>query len=409
MTAPLDLGFVRSQFPALAGEWAFMDNAGGSQVLTRVADRIRDYLLTTSVQLGASYEVSRAAGARLADAHAQIAELIGARRPDELVMGPSTTALIYTLAAAMAESIRPGDEIIVTDSDHEANIGPWKTLEEKGATIKVWSVRADTLDLALEDLEALMGERTRLVCVTHASNILGTINPVAEIARAVHARGAKLLVDAVAYAPHRAVDVAGWDVDYYVFSFYKVYGPHFAVLYGKHEDLLALPSLNHYFIDRSVVPYKLQQGNVNYELAVGCTGIVSYLEELGARVGSEGPRRARILAAFDAIAAHEEALAERLLSYLRGRNDVRIIGHREADRALRVPTISFVVPGRPSDDIVRRVDEARIGIRFGDFYAKRLIETLGLAEGNGVVRVSLVHYNTLDEVDRLIAALDRIL
>ncbi|WP_207461616.1 cysteine desulfurase-like protein [Azospirillum sp. SYSU D00513] len=409
MTAPLDLGFVRSQFPALAGEWAFMDNAGGSQVLTRVADRIRDYLLTTSVQLGASYEVSRTAGARLADAHAQIAELIGARRPDELVMGPSTTALIYTLASAMAESIRPGDEIIVTDSDHEANIGPWKTLQEKGATIKVWSVRADTLDLALEDLEALMGERTRLVCVTHASNILGTINPVAEIARAVHARGAKLLVDAVAYAPHRAVDVAGWDVDYYVFSFYKVYGPHFAVLYGKHEHLLALPSLNHYFIDRSVVPYKLQQGNVNYELAVGCTGIVSYLEELGARVGSEGPRRARILAAFDAIAAHEEALAERLLSYLRGRNDVRIIGHREADRALRVPTISFVVPGRPSDDIVRRVDEARIGIRFGDFYAKRLIETLGLAEANGVVRVSLVHYNTLDEVDRLIAALDRIL
>ncbi|MBP2300510.1 cysteine desulfurase-like protein [Azospirillum picis] len=406
-SSPLDLSFVRSQFPALAGDWTFMDNAGGSQTLARVADRIRDYLLTSNVQLGASYGVSRRSGARVADAHAQVAELIGAARPDEVVMGPSTTALLYTLSAAMAGGIQPGDEIVVTDCDHEANIGPWRKLEERGAVIRTWAVRPDSLELSLDDLDRLLNGRTRLVCVTHASNILGTINPVADIARLVHRHGARLLVDAVAYAPHRAVDVAGWDVDYYVFSFYKVYGPHFAVLYGKHEHLAALPSLNHYFIDRSVIPYKLQPGNVNYELAVGCTGIVDYLAELGERCGAAGSRRARIEAAFDAIAAHEEALAERLLSYLRRRKDVRIVGHSAADRGLRVPTISFVVDGRRSDEVVSAVDSAMIGIRFGDFYARRLIEKLGLAAVNGVIRVSLVHYNTLDEVDRLVEALGR--
>jgi len=410
MLPALDLDFVRAQFPALSGDWVFFDNAGGSQTLRTVAERISDYLLTSNVQLGASYAVSKQSGARVSDAHVSIAELIGAARPDEVVMGPSATALSYTLAAALAEDIAPGDEIIVTDTDHEANIGPWLKLEQqKGAVIKVWAVRPDTLELELADLDALMTPRTKLVCFTHASNILGTINPVADITRFVHERGARVVVDGVAFAPHRAVDVAAWDVDFYIFSFYKVYGPHHAVLYGKYDQLLALPSLNHFFIGRDVVPYKLQQGNVNYELSVGCTAITDYLVELGGRTGSRTDRRGQILAAFDAIAQQEEQLADRLLSFLRSRNSVRIIGNPAADRTRRVPTISFIAENHRSDEVVPRVDEHRIGIRYGDFYARRLIEKLGLTAQAGVTRVSMVHYNTVAEVDRLVEALDHIL
>ena len=254
-----------------------------------------------------------------------------------------------------------------------------------------------------------MTPRTKLVCFTHASNILGTINPVADITRFVHERGARVVVDGVAFAPHRAVEVAAWDVDFYIFSFYKVYGPHHAVLYGKYDQLLALPSLNHFFIGRDVVPYKLQQGNVNYELSVGCTAITDYLVELGGRTGSRTDRRGQILAAFDAIAQQEEQLADRLLSFLRSRNSVRIIGDPSADRTRRVPTISFIAENHRSDEVVTRVDEHRIGIRYGDFYARRLIEKLGLTPQAGVIRVSMVHYNTVAEVDRLVEALDQIL
>jgi cysteine desulfurase family protein (TIGR01976 family) len=410
MLPALDLDFVRAQFPALSGDWVFFDNAGGSQTLRTVAERISDYLLSGNVQLGASYAASKQSGARVHDAHINIAELIGAARPDEIVMGPSATALTYTLASALAEDIFPGDEIIVTDTDHEANIGPWLKLEQqKGAVIKIWAVRPDTLELELVDLDALMTPRTKLVCFTHVSNILGTINPVADITRFVHERGARVVVDAVAFAPHRAVEVASWDVDFYIFSFYKVYGPHHAVLYGKYEQLLALPSLNHFFIGREVVPYKLQQGNVNYELSVGCTAITDYLVELGGRTGSRTDRRGQILAGFDAIAQQEEQLADRLLSFLRSRNSVRIIGDPSADRTRRVPTISFIAENHRSDEVVPRVDEHRIGIRHGDFYARRLIEKLGLTAQAGVTRVSMVHYNTVAEVDRLVEALDQIL
>lgn len=408
MSDLLDLEFVRAQFPALAGDGVFFDNAGGSQVLKGVVDRIADYLLTSNVQHGATYAASRRAAERLRQATADVAELIGARRPEEVVMGPSTTALLQMLSAALAERIQPGDEVIVTDCDHESNIGPWLKLRERGAVIKVWPTDPDSFELGLDSLRGLMTPRTKLVCFTHASNIFGTINPVAEITRLVHERGARVVVDGVAYAPHRLVDVAAWDVDFYVFSFYKVYGPHHAVLYGQHAQLLELPSLSHYFIGRERVPYKLQPGNVNYELSFGCGGIVDYLAELGRRHGAAGGRRACLERAFDAIAAHEEALSERLLGYLRARNDVRIIGRREAGRDRRVPTISFVTDGRSSADIVGRVDKADIGIRYGDFYSKRLIDKLGLGAKAGVVRVSMVHYNTLAEVDRLIQVLEEI-
>jgi cysteine desulfurase family protein (TIGR01976 family) len=395
-----DLDFIRGHFPGLAGEWIYMDNAGGSHVLAGVADRMRDFLLTTPVQHGASYGPSQAAARKVAEATAAVARMINAARPEEVVMGPSTTFLLQQLARGMADGLRPGDEIVVTNADHEANVGPWRALEARGVVIREWQVDPLTLELPLAGLERLLGPRTRLVAVTHCSNVLGTIMPIAEIARLAHAAGAELCVDGVALAPHRRVDVQALGCDWYVYSFYKTYGPHYAVLWGRHERLLELASLNHGFIGKDRVPYKLQPGNVNYELAYGCAGIPDYLDALGHH--HEGDP-------FEIMAAHEEALAERLLGWLRARNDVRIIGRSTAARDERVPTINFVAEGRSSSAVVAAVDPHRIGIRFGDFYARRLVEALGLAGQDGVVRVSMVHYNTLEEVDRLIVALDQAL
>lgn len=401
---PLDLAHVRSCFPALADGFAYFDNAGGSLVLRGVAERVADYLLTTSVQTGASYAHSQRASARLAEARARVATWIGARRPEEVVFGPSTTVLAQFLAKAMAGRLKPGDEVVVTDFDHESNIGPWRALEKAGVVVREWRINPETMRPDLADLDALLGPRTRLVAVTHASNILGTIMPVAEIARRVHAAGAELVVDAVAYAPHRALDVAGWDVDYYIFSFYKTYGPHFAVMYGKHDKLLELDGLYHWFYGREKVPAKLEPGNPSYEAAWGAAGIVDYLEGLGGGTG-----RVALERGFGDIAAHEAALAERLLGFLRSRNDIRVIGERTSDAAVRVPTIAFKVAGKDSAAIVAAVDQDPIGIRFGDFHSRRLVERLGLLEGNGVVRASMVHYNSLEEVDRLVESLQRAL
>jgi len=410
-TSPFDLDFVRAQFPALAGGWVFLDNAGGSQILGRVVDRITDYLKTSNVQLGASYAVSQRAGERMQEAQRRTAELVNAERPEEVVMGPTSTLLVQLLARAMAHQFTPGDEVVVTRADHESNIGAWVGLASIGVIPRFWEVNPDTGALELDDLGRVMSTRTKLVAFTHASNILGTINPVAAITRFVHDRGAKVCVDGVAYAPHRAVDVRAWDVDYYVLSLYKVYGPHHALLYGKYAHLLELANLYHYFIANDRIPYKLQPGNPNYELSYGAIGIADYLVELGARTGASAGAspRARIEAAFAAIADHEEALADRLLSYLTTKPRVRVIGATTADRAVRVPTISFVADDVDSQTIVRHIDTLQIGIRFGDFHSRRLVEHLDLARHNGVVRVSMVHYNTVAEIDRLIRGLDEVL
>ena len=410
-TPTLNLDRIRAEFPALQNDCVYLDNAGGSLVLRRVADRIRDYLLTSSVQLGASYAQSQDAGARVMAARRSVAELINAPHDDEVVMGGSTTSLMFQLTQALRPGIRQGDEIIVTNSDHEANIGGWTRLEEAGAVLRIWEVNRETLALELDDLDRLLSPRVKWVAMTHASNILGSVNPVAEVARRVHAAGARLCVDAVAYAPHRLVDVQASGADVYVFSFYKVFGPHYAVMWVQRDLLLELPSLNHYFIGTEVIPYKLQPGNVNYELSYGCVGINDYLTDVGGSLGCAGSARQKMQAAFDAFEQHEDALAERLLAYLRGKAGVRIVGlpSATAKPGARVPTVSFVVAGQHSEAIVLHMDRFGIGIRFGDFYAKRLIEALGLDGHGGVVRVSMAHYNTLDEIDRLVRHLDEVI
>ncbi|KHJ55696.1 aminotransferase [Aureimonas altamirensis] len=400
----LDIDYVRAQFPALAGEWVFMDNAGGSQVPRRVAERVSDYLLTSNVQTGATYAPSRLSMERVSQTRDAFARFMNCD-PGEIVEGPNTTILLRFLSEAMTGRLQPGDEIILTNVDHEANIGPWLKHAARGVIIKWWRCDPETFELDLAALKALIGERTRLVCVTHASNILGTINPIAEIADIVHAAGAELVVDAVAYAPHRAIDVKALKADYYVFSVYKVFGPHHAVMYGRRDRLEALDNIYHYFFDKSRVPHKLEPGNINYECAWGAMGAVDYVEEIG-RMGGAADGRAAIEAGFDAIAEQERALSARLIDYLSSRNSVRVIGRTSSAVADRVSTVSFTVGAESSKRIVDAVDAAHIGIRNGDFYARRIVEEHGLMAQDGVVRVSMVHYNTLDEVDRLIAALE---
>ncbi len=407
----LNVDKVRHYFPGLASEWTFFDNAGGSQTLKKVVDRISEFLLSSDVQLGASYGVSQLAGERLTLATRGMATFINANSYKEVVMGPSTTMMLKVLSICLGQTFIPGDEIIVTNCDHEANIGAWVALEKQGMKVKVWQVNPDSLELHLADLEALMSQRTKLVALTHASNVLGTINPIKEIATFVHDRNAMICVDGVAYAPHRLVDVQDLDVDFYALSCYKVYGPHHALLYGKEEHLLRLPGLNHYFIDQTDIPYKFQLGNVNFELSYGMLGLCDYLSELAQlHYGNETAPdlRNQMVQAFDLISIHEEKISDRLLNYLNSKSNVRVIGKSKADREFRVPTISFVVDGMHSSTIPAKIDQDYIGIRYGDFYAKRLIEYLGLASQGGIVRVSMVHYNTLEEVNNLIEAFEQI-
>jgi cysteine desulfurase family protein (TIGR01976 family) len=305
----------------------------------------------------------------------------------------------------MTGRLQPGDEIILTNTDHEANIGPWLRHAARGVEVKFWNCDPKSFELRLEDLKGLMTDRTRLVCVTHASNILGTINPVREIADIAHAAGAEVCVDGVAYAPHREIDVQALGCDYYVFSTYKVFGPHHAVMYVKRDRLEALDNIYHYFFSKAYMPGKIEPGNVNYEAAYAAIGAVDYVQELGRQAGA-APGRAAVSAGFSAIAEQETALTRQLLDFLMSRNGVRIIGRATAAQDERVATISFTVRDENAASIVAGVDPHKIGIRHGDFYARRLVDETGLAPQGGVVRVSMVHYNTQDEIARLIRVLE---
>jgi cysteine desulfurase family protein (TIGR01976 family) len=403
----LDPAWVRAQFPALAGDWVLMDNAGGSAPLAPVIDRIAEFMSRWPVQLGATYGASAEAGERLADARRDLAGLLAAGggeppTPEELVVASSTTELMQRLARAIGADLGPGDEIVVTEVDHEANISPWRRLAERGVGIREWPLNRDSQRLEPADLVPLLNERTRLVCFTHASNLLGEVTPVAEITALAHEHGARVVVDGVAYAPHRPLAVRQWGVDFYAFSLYKVYGPHCALLYGRREHLDRLPNLNHSFYRREDVPGKLEPGAYPYELIYGAGAVPAYFDELGRRAGGADARTA----AYAAIRSHEARLTALLLDYLDGRTGATVCGQPRTSPA-RLPTVSFKVAGRVSSAIPPVCDRAGIGIRWGHFYAPRLVDALGLTDRDGVVRVSLVHYNTAAEVRRLTEVLDR--
>jgi cysteine desulfurase family protein (TIGR01976 family) len=406
---------LRAQFPTIrAGRAVYLDNAGGSQAPRCVADAIRDYMLNTYVQLGADYEVSRASTAVVDRAHEFIELFVHAGDRGRVILASSTTVLCAILADCYARA-RPGgrDEIIVAETAHEANAGPWFRLADRGWKVQPWRVAPDSLELDLAALRKLLSNRTLLVAFPHVSNVLGRIEDAGAIARLAHEAGARVVVDGVAYAPHRAIDVAAIGADWYVYSTYKVFGPHMAAMFGSHDALAQLEGPNHFFIPRGEIPYKFEPGGASHE---GCAGLLALWEYLAAVAGADptaDPSRAVIEQAYRRFAEWESRLLSAVLDFLNSRPQLRIIGPttRGADR---VATISFVHARRRSADIARAANAEGYGIRFGHFYAYRLCDRLA-REGvlhdvdDGVVRVSLLHYNTLEEIDGLIACLDRLL
>jgi selenocysteine lyase/cysteine desulfurase len=288
---------------------------------------------------------------------------------------------------------------------HEANVGPWVRLERVGVRVRWWEVDPSSYDSPIEALERLLSERTALVAFPHVSNLLGGIADVEAITQLAHAAGARVVVDGVAYAPHRAMDVTTWGVDWYAFSTYKVYGPHMATLWGTRSAMAALEGPNHFFVAADDVPYKLELGGVNHE---GCAGLLGVRDYLAFLAGTDAPDqldRKGVEKAFDVMTACELPVQARLIEYLGSRPEVRIIGPHHAGES-RVGTLSFVHHSKSSREIAEVVDRSGIAIRNGHMYAYRLCEALGLDPADGVVRVSLTHYNTVEEIDRLIAILD---
>ncbi len=411
----MDIDWVREQFPAFKQNhpkrpktpMIFMDNAGGSQTVRHAIESIGEYLTHFDVQLGASYATSVSASEQLEKATKSIQTYVNAERIEEVIVGASSTSLVRILSLCLSQGWKTGDEVIITDVDHEANRAAWIELERQGIVIKTWCIRPKTFELHADDLLTLMTDKTKLVCFTHVSNILGTINPIAEWTQLIHDNEALVFVDGVAYAPHRLIDVQAWDVDFYFFSTYKTFGPHQGVMYGKYEILDTIPGFNHAFIQTS--PYKFQPGNVNYELCYAMGGVVKYLCELGTEGLSVEINRKNLKNAYSLIANYEATLLQRLLDYLTTIPAFRIIGINNSQTNLRVATLSIIHESLDSKTIVQYVDDFQIGIRFGDFYAVELIDHLGLREKQGVVRISLAHYNTLEEVDALIQAIDSLL
>ncbi|KAJ6554332.1 PLP-dependent transferase [Mycena capillaripes] len=423
MAHVLDVEFARSHFPALKSGFIFADNAGGSQITQSSIDLIVDYLTNTNVQLGADYSVSVTSTQRVMSAAEEARKLFGAADKDEIVFGPSSTANLENLARGLEKDIKEGDEFIIT-GEHEANCGPWKKLAaRRGAIIKYWHSTPTnpnnpySLSLKVEELLPLISAKTRIVAFTATSNLLGSVVPVQEITKAVRAEAAakgapkvEVSIDCVAYAPHRRMDVKAWDVDFCVFSFYKVYAPHISALYVRAPALASsVSSIAHHFIPAEGA-YKLQPGGPGYETVYGTNSVIPYLLSL-TPANDLG-------ATFDAIAAHETKLVTALLSYLTAPEQVarglRVVGVEEPSTK-RLPTVSFVVVGdRPmrSKDVVKVFDQrGGIGIRYGHFYAYTLSSQLPppVDPEEGPVRISLVHYNTLEEVEVMIKVLKEIL
>ena len=424
----LDRTALRAWFPALASRTAFLENAGGSQVPGLVADAVAHYMKTAYVQLGAGYPQSKLADAVTGGAHTFIERLMGGEAEGKVALGPSTSQLVAMLAASLAHRIGPGDEIVVAEAGHEANLGPWvRMAEARGATLRWWRVDPQTGEASLDALDELLNERTKVVSVVHVSNVLGEILDLRELCDRVHASTpARVVADGVAYAPHRAMEVESWGVDWYVYSTYKVFGPHMAALWGRVDAWAELESPYHYFIPKTEVPYAFEVGGVDHEGCAGLLALAPYLAAMAAMARGTSPNppphpgeapdleelleqaaalpRADVLDAFDLMEALERPLVRRLLEWLSERSGVRVLGPATEDRN-RVGTVAFVVDDRPSSELVAAAHARDVAIRHGHVYAHRLVTALGIDPDEGPVRVSLVHYNTPEEIERVVDAL----
>jgi cysteine desulfurase family protein (TIGR01976 family) len=407
--AEFPINEVRASFPALQDDFIFFDNAAGAQSPQIVLDAVADHLLHRNVQRGGRYRQSQEVDEVIVRARASVALLVNARHPDEISFGMNSTSFMRLISIAIGQSLgdhRENDrrEIIVTDLDHEANISVWLALEREGAKI-VWWHFGDDGRLHPEDLEKLLSPRTRIVACTLASNAIGSIVNVAEVAKRAHAVGAEVFVDAVHYGPHGTLDVQAFDCDYLVCSGYKMFSPHMGFLWGRLETLNALPTFREDFVP-DTTPSKLEIGTYIYENVAGMGAAVRYLEDLGRRINPAAKsRRDALVASTEAIRDYEAQLSSAMLDALKNVK-ATVYGITAKDKiALRTPTLGFTVPGVSPAEVSVALAKRNIGVRDGHMYSPRLMKRLGLAKESGTVRASLVHYNTVEEVHRFGSAL----
>ena len=408
----LDIDYVREQFPAfedpLSSKWSFFENAGGSYVPSNVIERLNHFMTSTKVQPYAEFDTSAIAGDNMDKATNSFAEMINAGN-DEIIIGGSTTMNMYVLSNAIKSLLKPGDEVIVTNQDHEANVGAWRRLADHGMVIKEWQINSDTAELEIDELKELLSEKTKIVAVTHCSNIVGSINDLKSIAKLVHQYDAYIVGDGVSYAPHGFPDVKDLDVDFYAFSLYKTYGPHLGLLYGKKEILNQLPNQNHEFLEGDV-PYTLNPGGPNHEELSCLVGVYEYFINLFEHhfPGENPSIREKITKVNELIADHEKEIANPLLDYLSSRSDIRLIGRNKIINKDRAPTIAFTMNNKSSKDLSSELVKHGIATRNDNFYAWRCLMALGIDVDDGVVRTSMVHFNSHGDVEKLINALKQI-
>ncbi|MBW4975687.1 aminotransferase class V-fold PLP-dependent enzyme [Roseovarius mucosus] len=404
----LDTDFVRAQFPAFAepsleGQ-AFFENAGGSYTCAPVIARLERYYRQRKVQPYAPYEASQLAGAEMDEARARLAAMMGVAT-DELSFGPSTTQNTYVLAQAFRQWMEPGDAIIVTNQDHEANSGPWRRLADAGFEVREWKINPESGLLDPADLENLLDDRVRLVCFPHCSNVVGAINPVVEITALAHAAGAFVCVDGVSYAPHGLPDVGGMGPDIYLFSAYKTYGPHQGIMVIRRELGNLLPNQAHYF-NAGTLYKRFTPAGPDHAQVAASAGMADYIDDLATHHGITGDAVTRAVGVHDLMRGHETALLQPLLDFLKDRNSARLIGPVEAEQ--KAPTVAVAL-NRPGAEAAAQLAQHGIMAGGGDFYAVRPLTAMGVDPERGVLRLSFVHYTTRAEVDKLLTALDDIL
>jgi len=409
----LDLTWVRAQFPALAqtvnGHPAvFLDGPGGTQVPQRVIDAISGYLRRNNANTAGAYATSRNTDAMIAEARRAMADFFNCD-PDEVVFGPNMTTLTYAISRSIGRELHPGDEILLTHLDHDANISPWRALEEHGVTIRLAEINEEDCTLDMHDLTAKITERTKLVAVGYASNAVGTINHAEEVIRLAHKAGALAYIDAVHYAPHGPIDVRALDCDFLVCSTYKFFGPHMGVLYGKREHLKRLVPYK-VRANTNAIPNRWEWGTLNHECIAGITACVDYLADLGRRADPPAStRRSALLAAYKAIQQHERELMERLISGLLVIPGLKLYGIHNPQRFnQRCPTVAVRIAGWTPLQLATKLGERGFFTWDGNYYALNLTERLNVEKDGGFLRIGLAHYNTTEEVERFLAALREI-
>lgn len=404
----LDIDFVRAQFPAfsepgLQGQ-AFFENAGGSYTCKPVIDRLFRFYTQRKVQPYGPYEASRLAGEEMDEARTRLSAMLGVDG-DELSFGPSTTQNTYVLAQAFRKWLKPGEAIVVTNQDHEANSGPWRRLQEDGIDIREWQINPETGSLDPADLENLLDDSVRLVCFPHCSNVVGEINPVTEITAIAHAAGAFVCVDGVSYAPHGFPNVGELGPDIYLFSAYKTYGPHQGCMVIRRNLGELLPNQAHYFNGGTLYKRFTPAGPDHAQIAA-CAGMADYMDMLcDHHSGPSGTAAERGAFAHDLMRAHEVTLLQPVLDAVKNRNAVRLIG--PSDASARAPTVALALSG-PAEPVAAKLAEMGIMAGGGDFYANRALKALGVDEAQGVLRLSFTHYTSQAEIDQLLEVLERI-